>query len=149
MAKFHYKDSPSEKQKNTFKKYLSEDEELILVIGFSKAYIRSKFIIYLFFPGLLFLAIGLGLGWVLGFSKIWALILGFSLMFLSAILKTIHLYHANRYFLTTRRVIIKRGIFGVKITAVLFVKITNLEVNQSFFDRILLHHGTIIINTAG
>lgn len=149
MAKFHYRESPTQKQKNAFKNYLSEDEELILVTSFSKAYIRSNCIIYLLFPGLLFLGIGLGLGWFLGLGKIWALTLGFILMFLSAVLKTMHLYHANRYLLTTRRVIIKRGIFGVKITAVLFDKITNLEVNQSFFDRLLLHHGSIVINTAG
>lgn len=149
MAKFHYKESPTQKQKDTFKKYLSEDEELVLVTSFSQAYIRSKFIIYLIFPGLLFFGFGLGLGWVLGFTKAWALSLAFVGMFGSAILKTMHTFHSNRYLLTTRRVIIKKGIFGVKLTATLFDKITHLEVDQSFIDRLLLHHGSIIINTAG
>lgn len=149
MAKFHYKDAPSEKQRKTFSKYLSEDEELILITGLSKAYIRSKFIIYLMFPGLLFFALGLGFGWLLGLSKALSLSLATGGMFLIAILKTLHTFHANRYLLTTRRVIIKKGIFGVKITAALFDKITNLEVNQSFIDRLLMHHGTIFINTAG
>lgn len=149
MAKFHYRESPSEKQKKAFKKYLSEDEELVLVTSLSQAYIRSKFIMYLLFPGLLFFGFGLGLGWFLGISKIWALISAFIGMFGSAILKTMHLYHSNRYLLTTRRVVIKKGIFGVKLTAALFDKITNLEVSQSFIDRLLLHHGTILINTAG
>ena len=149
MAKFHYRESPTEKQKKAFKKYLSEDEELILVTSFSKAYIRSKFIIYLLFPGLVFFGIGLGLGWFLGTGKIWALVLGAGLMVLSATLKTMHIYHANRYLLTTRRVLIKKGIFGVKLTAALFDKITHLEVDQGIMDRLLLHHGTIIINTAG
>lgn len=149
MAKFHYRDSPSEKQKKAFSKYLSEDEEIVLVTGLSKAHIRSKFIIYLLFPGLLFFGLGLGLGWLLGFSKISSLILAFFGLFTSTTLKTMHLYHANRYLLTTRRIIIKKGIFGVKITAALYDKITNLEVIQSFVDRLLLHHGTIIINTAG
>lgn len=149
MAKFHYRESPSEQQKKAFSKYLSEDEELVLVTSLSKAYIRSKFIIYLIFPGLLFFAIGLGLGWLLGLSKVWTLTLAFIGMVVVATLKTMHTFHANRYLLTTRRVIIKKGIFGVKVTAALFDKITNLEVNQSFIDRLLLHHGTIIINTAG
>lgn len=149
MSKFHYRESPTQKQKETFKKYLSEDEELILVTSFSKAYLRSKFIFYLMFPGFPFLGIGLGLGWFLGLSKIWALILGFVLMFLSTTLKTMHTYHANRYLLTTRRVVIKQGLFSVKLTAALFDKITHLEVNQSFIDRLLLHHGTILVNTAG
>ncbi len=149
MAKFHYRESPSEKQKKAFKKYLSEDEELVLVTSLSQAYIRSKFIMYLLFPGLLFFGFGLGLGWLLGISKFWALIAAFIGMFGSAILKTMHTFHSNRYLLTTRRVVIKKGIFGVKLTAALFDKITNLEVSQSFIDRLLLHHGTILINTAG
>ena len=98
MAKFHYRESPSEKQKKAFKKYLSEDEELVLVTSLSQAYIRSKFIMYLLFPGLLFFGFGLGLGWLLGISKIWALIAAFIGMFGSAILKTMHTFHSNRYF---------------------------------------------------
>jgi len=149
MAKQHYKDSPSQKQREAFKKFLSEDEELVLVSSFSKAYIRSKFIIYLLFPGIIFFGFGLGAGWLMGLGKAWALTLGLSTMILFTILKTMHLFHSNRYLLTTRRVIIKKGIFGVKLTAALFDKITHLEVDQGIFDRMLLHHGTIIINTAG
>ena len=149
MAKFHYRESPTEKQKSAFKKYLSEDEELVLVTSLSRAYVRSKFILYLLFPGMLFFGLGLGIGWFFGIGRIWALVLGLGFMFLSAILKTMHVYHANRYLLTTRRVIIKKGLFSVKLTAALFDKITNLVVDQSIIDRLLLHHGTIVINTAG
>ena len=149
MAKFHYRESPTQKQKNAFKKYLSEDEELILVTNLSKAFIRSQFIIYLLFPGMIFLGLSLGVGWFLSLDKVWTLSLGMVLMFLSALLKTMHIYHANRYLLTTRRVIIKKGLFSVRLTAALFDKITHLEVDQSIIDRLLLHHGTIIINTAG
>lgn len=149
MAKFHYRDSPNEKQKNTFKKYLSEDEELVLVTGLSAAYIRSRLLVYILFPGMLFLGLGLGGGWLLGLDKVWALILGLGGMFLVALIKTMHVYHANRYLLTTRRVIIKKGLFSVKLTAALFDKITHLEVDQSIIDRLLMHHGTIIVNTAG
>lgn len=149
MAKFHYRESPSEKQKKAFSKYLSEDEELVLITGLSAAHIRSSFIIYLLFPGLLFFGAGLGLGWLLGLGKTWALTLAFFGLLAAAMLKTTHLYHSNRYLLTTRRVVIKKGVFGVKISATLYDKITHLEVDQSFIDRLLLHHGSIIINTAG
>lgn len=149
MAKFHYRESPTQKQKEVFKKYLSEDEELVLVTSFSQAYMRNKFIIYMLFPGILFFGLGLGIGWLLGVGKIWALIWAFLGMFVSVALKTMHTYHSNRYLLTTRRVVIKKGIFGVKLSATLFDKITHLEVDQSFIDRLLLHHGSIIINTAG
>lgn len=149
MAKFYYRESPTQKQKDIFKKYLSEDEELVLVTGLSRAYMRNKFIIYMLFPGMLFFGLGLGMGWLLGIGKIWSLIWGLVGLIFSAILKTMHLYHSNRYLLTTRRVVIKKGIFGVKLSATLFDKITHLEVDQSFIDRLLLHHGSIIINTAG
>lgn len=149
MAKFHYRESPTEKQKKAFKKYLSEDEELVLVTGLSQAYTRSQFIIYLLFPGMLFLGLGLGLGWLLGIGKVWALVLGMVLMFISAAIRILHVYHANRYLLTTRRVIIKKGLFSVKLTAALFDKVTHLEVDQSLMDRLFLHHGNIIVNTAG
>lgn len=149
MAKFHYRESPTEKQKNAFKKFLSEDEELVLVTGFSKAYIRSRFLMYILFPGMLFLGLGLGAGWLLGLGKIWALVLGLIGMLAVATIRVMHIYHANRYLLTTRRVIVKKGLFGVKLTAALFDKITHLEVDQSITDRLLLHHGTIIVNTAG
>ena len=149
MAKFHYRESPTEKQKNAFKKYLSEDEELVLVTGFSGAYIRSKFLFNALFPGMVFLGLGLGAAWILGLGKAWALVLGIGGMFLSAFVKTFHAYHANRYLFTTRRVVIKKGLFSVKLTAALFDKITHLEVDQGIIDRMLLHHGTIIVNTAG
>lgn len=149
MAKFHYRQSPNQKQQNAFKKYLSEDEELILVTGFSKAYIRSKYLIYVLFPGMLFLGLALGLGWAFNINQLWAFGIGVILMFLIALIRTMHVHHANRYILTTRRVIIKKGIFGVKLMAALFDKITHLEVDQSITDRLLLHHGTIIVNTAG
>lgn len=149
MAKFHYKDSPTEAQKKAFAKYLSEDEELVLVTGFSKAYTRSLFILYLLFPGLIFALGGLGIAWFLGLSKQMAMTLAGSLMLILAILRTLHTFHANRYLLTTRRVIIKKGLFAVKLTAALYDKITHLEVVQGLTDRFLLHHGTIIVNTAG
>lgn len=149
MAKFHYRESPTEKQKKSFAKYLSEDEELVLVTGLSKSYIRNKFVMYMLFPGMLFFGLALGGGWLLGLGKTWALVFAFATLFLTTFLKTIHIYHSNRYLLTTRRIVIKKGLFAVKLTAALYDKITHLEVDQSFIDRILLHHGAIIVNTAG
>jgi membrane protein YdbS with pleckstrin-like domain len=149
MTKFHYKDAPSEKQKKSFSSYLSEDEELILVTGFSQAYIRQSFILYLMFPGMVFGSIGFIIPWTFKINPWTALSLGLILMIASATIKTMHLYHANRYLLTTRRIMIKRGLFAVNLTVALFDKITHLEVVQGFMDRLFFHHGDIIINTAG
>lgn len=149
MAKFHYRESPSPQQNKAFSQYLSEDEELILVTGFSGAYIRSKFMFYLFFPGVIFAGIGFGLGTSFKFEMTQAIILGVVLAILAAFLKTFHHYHANRYILTSKRLMIKKGLFGVKLSVALYDKITHLEVDQSFMDRVFLHHGDVIINTAG
>lgn len=149
MAKLHYRESPTASQKSSFAPYLSEDEELILVTGLSRAMIRSKFIIYLAFPGLIFLALGFGLGFLLSLNNFYSFIIGVVLMFISAFFKTLHLIHSNRYLLTTRRVIIKKGLLSVKLTAAMYDKITHLEVDQSLVDRIFFHHGSIIVNTAG
>lgn len=148
MAKFHYRESPTEGQRKAFAKYLSEDEELVLVTGFSKAYVRNQFVLYFMFPGIIFGLLFFALGYFLGIEKIKLAVGSLVIMIIAAILKTLHLYHANRYILTTRRIMVKKGLFGVKLSAVLYDKVTHLEVDQSFFDRIL-HHGDIIINTAG
>ena len=149
MAKLHYRESPTPKQKSAFAPYLSDDEELILVTGLGSTYLRSKFIIYLLFPGMVFGGIFLGIGLWLGVDSIVCFLIGVVVMVLVAVLKTLHTNHANRYLLTTSRVIIKKGLFSVKLTSALFDKITNIEVDQSFFDRIFLHHGTIVVNTSG
>lgn len=149
MAKLHYKESPTPAQKSSFAPYLAEDEELILVTGLGKVYMRQKFILYFLFPGIIFGALAFGLGILLNIDKIVLLVVSLFAMTLIGFLKTFHHYHANRYLLTTRRVIIKKGLFSVKLTAALYDKITHLEVDQGFVDRIFLHHGTIIVNTAG
>lgn len=149
MAKLHYKDSPTPTQRSSFAKYLAEDEELILVTGLGKTYIRSKFIMYLIFPGIIFGAAGFGIATLFNAEKMPALILAIVFALIIAFLKTLHIYHANRYLLTTRRVLIKKGFFNVRLTVALYDKITNLEVDQGVIDRLLLHHGTIVVNTAG
>lgn len=149
MSKFHYKDSPTLSEQKAFEKYLSEDEELVLVTGFSSAYLRQEFIILFLFPGIIFGAVNGAVAWAFGLSYVYYLSVALASMLGFAILKTWHIYHSNRYILTTRRVLIKKGIFGVKLFSAMYDKITHIEVDQSFMDRMLLHHGDIIVNTAG
>lgn len=149
MAKLHYRESPSEKDRKSFARYLAEDEELILATGLGAAYIRSRFITGMAWPGIIFLLLGLGFAYFLNFNLGYGLLSGLILAMIGGFLRALHAYHANRYLLTTRRVIIKQGIFAVKLTAALYDKITHIEVDQGFLDRMLMHHGTIIINTAG
>ncbi len=149
MKKMHYKDSPSEEERKAFKPYLSEDEELVIATGFGSAHLRQRFIIQLILPFGIFILAGLGLSYFLKWNLGWGLLLGLLLAVAASLLKTLHLYHANRYLLTTRRVVIKKGIFAVRLTSAMYDKITHLEVDQTFLDKLLYHHGTILINIAG
>lgn len=149
MAKLHYQDSPTEDEKKSFARFLAEDEELVLATGLGKLYLRSYFIVGLAWPGFIFMGVGLGLAYFMGFNLGYGLVAGLILASLAAFLKTRLLYHANRYLLTTRRLIIKKGVLTVKMTAALYDKITHIEVVQSFFDKLFMRHGTIIVNTAG
>lgn len=149
MTKLHYKDSPSENERKVFAKYLAEDEELVLATGLGKVYLRSCFIVAIAWPGGFFLILGLLSSYFLKINLAWGFSIGLVLATLAAFLKTMHVYHATRYLLTTKRVIIKRGVFAVKLASALYDKITHIEVEQSFMDKLLYKHGTIIINTAG
>lgn len=150
MAKSHYSEGASQKDKQNFAKYLSEDEELIIATGFGKTYLRQQFIVHIMLPGAaVILLVVLYLYYMkhltLAISLLWGL-LGATIF---SLLMTMWIYHANRYLLTTRRVILKRGLLTVKLITALYDKITHIEMEQSLYDRLFLHHGTIKIHTAG
>lgn len=137
------------KEKKAFKDFLSEDEELVLATGFGKNYMRHKFAYYSMWPGGILLAIGFGLAYYFQFNLGVGLLAGFIAASLYALAQAVWHYHANRYLLTTRRVIIKKGLLSVNLTSALYDKITHIEVEQGVLDRLIMKHGNIIVNTAG
>lgn len=149
MAKQHYKEAPSLNEKDAFKKYLAEDEELVLATGLSRAFLRRTFIIALAFPGAIFMLLGMLLAHLNGSNLGYGLLTGLIFAIVYGIFRTTLVYHGNRYLLTTRRVLVKKGFFAVDLTSAMYDKITHIEVVQTFIDRAILHHGSIIINTAG
>ncbi len=149
MAKATYRESASLKQKKSFAHFLSEDEELVLATGFGKNFMRHKFAYYMVLPGCIFWILGLGAAYYYHFNLGVGLLAGYLISMVFALIKCIWTYHSHRYLLTTRRVIVKIGYFNVKLTSALYDKITHIEVDQSFIDRVFFKHGAIIINTAG
>lgn len=149
MGKPKYLEGASLKDKLSFKRFLAEDEELVLATGYGKNFLRHRFAYFFLWPGILFLLVPLGLAYFMKLNVAKVLMLGLVLETLFAYFKTIWMFHAHRYLLTTRRVMIKEGFFSVKITSALYDKVTHIEVDQSFYDRIIMRHGSIIINTAG
>lgn len=149
MAKERLREGVSDSDKKAFEKFLAEDEELVFATGFGKTYLRQKFLLYIFLPNGIFILLGVGLAYFLKVNMGIGMLLGLAAACFGAYLKTAHLYHSNRYLLTTRRVIIKKGILAVKVISSLYDKITHIEVEQGIMDRLIMHHGNIIINTAG
>lgn len=149
MGKPTYSEGASAKQKRSFAPLLAEDEELILATGFGKNYIRHRWVLYFTILWVVFLLLGFGVAYLLKTAPGYGLIGGTVLAIIGAYIKTTWTYHAHRYLLTTRRVIIKNGLFSVKLTSALYDKITHIEVDQSLYDRIIFRHGSVIINTAG
>lgn len=149
MGKQRYSEGASAKDKQAFAKYLAEDEELVLATGFGKNYLRHRFLLYSLIPGSVFILLGLGWSYLAKNNLGGGLLIGLIVAVVVALLKTFWTYHAHRYLLTTRRVIIKDGFFTVKLTSALYDKITHIEVRQNLIDRLIMRHGSIIINTAG
>lgn len=137
------------KEKKAFEKFLSEDEELVLATGFSKNYMRHRFAYYLLWPGGICIGLGIGLAYLFQFNLGIGMLLGTILASIWALFLSLWHYHSNRYLLTTRRVIIKKGLISVKLISALYDKVTHIEVDQGIIDRLVMKHGDIIINTAG
>lgn len=137
------------KEKKAFEKFLSEDEELVMATGFSKNYMRHRFAYYLLWPGGICIGLGVGLAYLFQFNLGIGMLLGTILASVWAFILSIWHYHSNRYLLTTRRVIIKKGLISVKLISALYDKVTHIEVDQGIIDRLIMKHGDIIINTAG
>src|ERR1700730_17645632 len=96
------------KDKKKFRKYLAEDEDLVLVTGYGVNFMRHRFALYMLVPG--------GLCWILAVVgmyfyvksgdavafDLWRLAVGYGLMIglilslLVAYLKAIWTYHSHR-----------------------------------------------------
>ena len=155
MKKSKYSEGATPAEKKSFAQFLSEDEELVVATGYGSNYMRHKFALFLIIPGTAFILAAIGLVYLRNRQDFSSqdvglgLLAGLVVATAAALIQSIWHYHSHRYLLTTRRVIIKNGFFAVKLTSALYDKITHIEVDQSFWDRIIMKHGNVLINTAG
>ncbi len=152
MSRSHFSEGVTQQEKSHFAKFLAEGEELELVTGYGINKLRETFIIGLAFPGALFMLGGVALQYFskgsskdIGYGLLIGLIIACIIAFIKAKIQSF----SHKYLLTTKRALVKNGFFTVDLTSALYDKITHIEVVQSFVDRILMHHGKIIISTAG
>lgn len=149
MARQHYREGLSNRDRERFAKFLAEDEELVMAVGLSAAYIVEVAAQVIAFPGIIILLLGVGLSYLTHTNLAYGLLIGLIGALSLGVGRAAMVHYGRRYLLTTRRVIIKKGFFVVDLTSALYDKITHIEVIQSFVDRFLMHHGRIIVNTAG
>lgn len=149
MAKHHYPEEPSESDLKAAKKFISPYEKLGLITGYGDLWIRQQFTRKVIFPGGIFIVLALIYAFFRHVSYTYALLIGFILSIIYAIIATAYLKKSHKYILTSRRLIVISGIFHIKVTSVLYDKITHIEIDQPFLHRVFFRHGTIILNTAG
>ena len=56
---------------------------------------------------------------------------------------------ANAYAFTNKRVLVRKGWLSTKTTSIDYSRITDVHVNEPFFDKLITHTGDLAINTAG
>lgn len=107
-----------------YKKFLAPNEKVIKVFDYANSQFVWDLIIGILLIPLLF------------FGLIWILI---------AVYRKITL----RYLVTNKRVIVKKGLISQSTVSADYSKITDITVKQGILGRLLLHTGTIFLNTAG
>lgn len=122
-----------------YKKFLSPDEKILQVMGYAKAELVWD-LTWGFMP-VLVVALLIGLNVT---SVIIALLIGAYFIF-SGLYKKLTLV----YLVTNKRVILKKGLIGQSTVSADYSRITDVTVKQGILGRVLLHTGTILLNTAG
>lgn len=144
-----YEENATDDEKKRYDKYTADDEELVLVTGLAKMYLRHQLMYFIIFPGIIFIVGGFALAYFTGNNPGYGMLIGLVVASIFAWWRMWVLEWSTKYLLTTRRVLVRKGVMTVRLSAALYDKITHIEVEQGFVDRIFLNHGTVIINTAG
>ncbi len=119
---------------NIWKKVLSKDEKIEYEFSIGDRYLKIGFI----------------LSTMVSISMMFVEVRsGTILLFLSWFLFAFYFRVANAYALTNKRILIHKGWLSTQLTSIDYSKITDINVREPFFERIIAHTGYIYINTAG
>lgn len=150
----HHK-PPTKRQHKKISKFLSANEQLILVTSIGPRYFWFNAFFLLIIPLLFFyLSIFMfsgviaipSLDWLKYFGILAAMILLFNFKKATGIIRKRQSFN---YVLTNRRCLIISGIFTRKIITAPLDRITHITVEQSFAQRFLYNTGHLLIITAG
>lgn len=136
-------------QRKKYEKYLAPGEELAFVAKIGDRYYWSYLL-----SGVMIFAMLAPMSILASKYQLFPIWLGLlltvsSIVGLWPMLKVLRLRHSLRYLFTNRRIIIKRGILSLSVTTAPYDKITHIQIEQEFSQRLFYHAGTIIVHTAG
>ncbi|MBI2329829.1 PH domain-containing protein [Candidatus Daviesbacteria bacterium] len=140
MATENTAQSPnSQSLESEHQKFLAPGEKVIKVFDYANAELMWD-LLWGFLPVLLAIIL-------FGFD-ITGVIIGLfigSYFILSGLYKKLTL----KYLVTDKRVVLKKGLIGQSTVSADYSKITDVTVQQGILGRLILHTGTIVLNTAG
>lgn len=137
--------------KKIWDKVLSPGEEVKFEFSLGEKYLSYFKYGWVSF-GFLFLILGLiFLGKPSSLFKIFGLVLILVGATLIAIgfLGAWYLKRANNFAFTQKRILILRGWLSTQLVSIDYDKITNIKVEQNFFEKLVFNTGKLIIDTAG
>jgi len=137
--------------KKIWDKILSPGEEIKFEFSLGKKYLNYIRYGWIGF-GVLFLIFGLIFsGSPSLFGKIFSSILIFAgiILFLIGFFWTWYLKRSNNFAFTQKRILILRGWLSTQLISIDYDKITDIKVEQSFFEKLAFNTGSLIIDTAG
>lgn len=120
-------------------------EGIIFQFSISEKYLNYLFSFYFFLA--IFLSF-LSLKINIFFIKTFFFFLSF-LFLIFGFFKKWYLKKYYQYFLTKKRIISLTGILKKELVSIEFTKITDMKIEQGFWEKILFNSGKIIIETAG
>lgn len=110
---------------------LSPKEEIKKQFGVGKKFIKYNFIFWL----------------IIGIAGL-PILIGFIILPITLFYYLVYIKKAYQYALTNKRILVKKGLFSTKFTSVDYDKITDIHVNEPFWQK-FYKTGDLIVNTAG
>ena len=137
--------------KRIWNKVLSSGEEIKYEFGISDQYIRMSLIFLGIFSAviLIFLVIAFTQGSSNKTAEFVLLVLMFAIPILAIYFYNgFYLRRANAYAFTNKRVLVHEGWLSTSLNSIDYGKITEIEINEGFFERTFFKTGSMTITTA-
>lgn len=134
-----------------WRKIINPEEKIEFEFTLGKKYLEAikygwfSFALFVFFVSVLFLK---NPSKVFNFIGYFFFILGWILVAISFFWPW-YLRKSNNFAFTSKRILVLRGWLSKQLISIDFDKITDIKIEQKFFEKMAFNTGTLIIDTAG